>query len=157
MVIINSCSIQKKKLVNLLYFYTSLNNSNNAKGLCSIFTLFVLCVSLLAAEKLELRADSYPARPAVAILWLLRCGAFMPGLGLWNKFDLVHGQGKVIFQKNPFRLLKESNREFVSLATIPRSSAVSSEQLHPTSEEPYLLIKNYKTVQGKSCQALLLS
>lgn len=117
----------------------------------------MLCIILLAAERLELRAGSYPARPAVASLWLLRSEALVPGLGLGKKFCLVHEHDKVIFQRNASRLLKEKNQRFLSLAAIPRSSAVIPGQPHTTSEEPCLLIKNYKSVKEKLCPALSLS
>lgn len=106
----------------------------------------MLCIIFSAAKRFELRAGSCPARPAVASLGLLRHWALMPGLGLGKTFCLVHEQGKVIFQSNAFRLLKERNQGFLSLAVIPRSSAVSPDQLLITSEEPYLSTENYKSV-----------
>lgn len=41
----------------------------------TIFAPFVVCNFLSTAEKLELRAGSHPSWPAVASLWLSRCGS----------------------------------------------------------------------------------
>lgn len=58
-----------------------------------------------------------------------------------KKFCLEHEQYKVIFQINAFRLLKERNQVILRLDAIPRSLVVNPDQLHTTSEEPYLLVK----------------